>query len=134
MAAWLPSPVMFDSSREFDCDGFDTEQCQYYKHSWRNWYVADWTFALPTVAFFMSTIGVFTIAYVLSQLLALSSKSTNNSILRRGIAAARYLSYRGFHIERVGWSSAPVGVLLLGVLGTVYFFCTFDTERQFSVE
>nr|POE75609.1 hypothetical protein CFP56_53721 [Quercus suber] len=36
MAAWLPSPVMFESSRAFDCDGFDSEQCDYYTHPWRD--------------------------------------------------------------------------------------------------
>lgn len=36
-AAWLPSPVMFESSRDFDCEGFEPDQCQYYKESWHNW-------------------------------------------------------------------------------------------------
>ncbi|KIW34214.1 uncharacterized protein PV07_01005 [Cladophialophora immunda] len=121
MAAWLYQPVVFMSSREFDCEGFTPEQCAFYKH-WHNWYIADWAFALPTVAFFMTGIGIFIIGYVLTQLLALSRRP-GLPMWRRVIAATRYLSYRGFHVKSMGWNSAPIGVLFLGVVATIYFFC-----------
>ncbi|KIX93598.1 uncharacterized protein Z520_10776 [Fonsecaea multimorphosa CBS 102226] len=122
MAAWLYQPVMFQSSRAFDCEGFTPEQCAFYKEHWHNWYVADWTFSLPTVAFFMTGIGIFIIGYALTQLLPLSHRP-GLPIWRRCVAATRYLSYRGFHIKSLGWNSAPVGVLFLGVVATIYFFC-----------
>ncbi|KAF7906696.1 hypothetical protein EAF00_000975 [Botryotinia globosa] len=122
MAAWIYQPVMFESGRAFDCEGFDSEQCKYYKKPWRNWYVADWTFALPTVALFMCIIGIFIVGYVLTQVLALSHRP-EPLIWRRGVAFIRYLSYRGFRIEGLRWNSAPVGVLLLGAMGTIYFLC-----------
>ncbi|TGO91061.1 hypothetical protein BPOR_0040g00050 [Botrytis porri] len=122
MAAWLYQPVMFESDRAFDCEGFNSDQCKYYKDPWRNWYVADWKFALPTVALFMCIIGIFIVGYVLTQVLALSHRP-EPLIWRRGVALIRYLSYRGFRIEGLRWNSAPVGVLLLGAIGTIYFLC-----------
>ncbi|KAK6614149.1 ferric reductase transmembrane [Botrytis cinerea] len=112
MAAWIPQPVMFESGRAFDCEGFDSDQCQYYKHPWRNWYVADWTYALPTIALFMCIIGIFIIGYILTQVLALSHRP-EPLIWRRGVALTRYLTYRGFRIESLRWNSAPVGMDLI---------------------
>ncbi|KAF7959075.1 hypothetical protein EAE96_002592 [Botrytis aclada] len=122
MAAWIYQPVMFESGRAFDCEGFNSDQCKYRKEPWRSWYVADLTFALPTVALFMCIIGIFIVGYVLTQVLALSHRP-ESLIWRRGVALIRYLSYRGFRIEALRWNSAPVGVLLLGAIGTIYFFC-----------
>lgn len=90
-------------------------------------YVADWTFALPTVAFFLCTIGLFIIGHVLTQTLSLSRRQVP-SLLQRPLAAIRYLSYRGFHIKALGWNSAPVGLLLLAAVGATYFFCEFNTS------
>ncbi|KAL3418479.1 hypothetical protein PVAG01_10195 [Phlyctema vagabunda] len=87
MAAWIYQPVMFESSRAFDCEGFDADQCQYYKEPWHNWYVADWTFALPTIALFMCIIGIFVIGNVLTNVLTLSRKP-EPWIWRRGVAVA----------------------------------------------
>ncbi|TGO33291.1 hypothetical protein BHYA_0254g00060 [Botrytis hyacinthi] len=84
---------------------------------------SDWTFALPTVALFMCIIGIFIVGYVLTQVLALSHRP-EPLIWRRGVAFIRYLSYRGFRIEALRWNSAPVGVLLLGATGTIYFLYT----------
>lgn len=83
-------------------------------------YEADHVFALPTIAFFMSAIGLFIIGNVLSQVL--DYRTTRRPIWRRTLGAVRYLSYRGFHLKLFGWNSAPVGVLLLGAAGTIFFF------------
>ena len=90
-------------------------------------YVADWAFALPAVAFFMSAMGVFIIGYALTQLLALSRRR-GPPIWRRGVAASRYLSYRGFRIAALEWNSAPIGVLMLGAIGTIFFFCALEAD------
>ncbi|KAJ5701255.1 hypothetical protein N7488_008803 [Penicillium malachiteum] len=121
-AAWLTLPVELTGSREFTCDGFTTEACEYYMHRWHFWYIADYVYALPTVAFFMCSLGIFIIGHMASQLLGYRN-SRDTGAWQRLIAIIRYLSYRGFHIPSLGWNSAPVGLLLLAAAGTIYFFC-----------
>ncbi|PYH43009.1 ferric reductase family protein [Aspergillus saccharolyticus JOP 1030-1] len=121
-AAWLTSPVQLTGSRDFTCDGFTTEECDYYMQRWHFWYVADYVYALPTIAFFMCSIGIFIIGYFLSSILGYRRKFRGPQICQL-IAFIRYLSYRGFHIRALGWNSAPLGVLLLGAAGAVYFCC-----------
>jgi uncharacterized membrane protein len=70
----------------------------------------------------MCTIGIFIIGHAVS--LAFGYRRSKESILwQKIVALVRYLAYRGFHIRALAWNSAPVGVLLLGLLGTVFFFC-----------
>ncbi|KAF7562309.1 hypothetical protein G7046_g1822 [Stylonectria norvegica] len=97
MASWLTSPLQLTGSREFTCDGFTEEQCEYYMQRWHFWYIADHVYALPTIAFFMSALGLFIIGNFVSQQL--------------------------FHIKALRWNSAPLGILLLGAAGTIFFFC-----------
>lgn len=85
--------------------------------------MADWTFALPTIAFFMCTIGIFILGYIINQLVSTSPRHRASSLYHKTLAAVRYLSYRGWRIKRFNWNTAPVGLLLLAVIGTVYFFC-----------
>ncbi|KAF4972610.1 hypothetical protein FSARC_883 [Fusarium sarcochroum] len=124
-AAWLTPPVQLTGSRAFTCDGFTQEQCAWYMQRWRFWYIADHVYALPTVAFFMSAIGVFIIGHFVSYyILGLAlPKYRGPRPWRMLTAAIRYLSYRGFHVKSCKWNSAPVGILLLGVTGTIFFFC-----------
>jgi hypothetical protein len=91
-------------------------------------YIADYVFALPTVAFFMTAIGIFILGHVLSSYILGYRRFRGPSIWRKCIAVTRYLSYRGFHIRALRWNSAPVGVLLLGLAGTLFFICTFAEE------
>ncbi|KAK0387758.1 hypothetical protein NLU13_4003 [Sarocladium strictum] len=123
MASWLTAPVQLTGSRAFSCDGFTEEQCKYYMHRWHFWYIADHVYALPTVAFFMCAIGLFIFGNVVSRLSDLSRSNRSSAIWRRGIASVRYLSYRGFQVKALRWNSAPLGLLLLGLAGAVYFFC-----------
>ncbi|KIW07056.1 uncharacterized protein PV09_01947 [Verruconis gallopava] len=122
-AAWLTPPVQLTGMRMFECGDLTAEQCSYYKERWHFWYIADYVFALPTVAFFMSAIGIFIIGYGASLLLHITRVSEKAFVGRRLVAAVRYLSYRGFHIRKLNWNSAPVGVLSLGFAGTIFFFC-----------
>ncbi|KAN0099603.1 Ferric reductase like transmembrane component domain containing protein [Hyaloscypha variabilis] len=121
--AWLTYPLQLDSGRAFECDPLTTEQCDFYKQRWHFWYIADYVFALPTVAFFMCTIGVFIIGHFISTQLLGHRKFRGPPVWQKLIAVIRYLSYRGFHVKSLRWNSAPVGVLLLGLVGTVFFFC-----------
>ncbi|KAL6901422.1 ferric reductase like transmembrane component domain-containing protein [Trichoderma evansii] len=120
--AWLSGPIQLHSSRTFECDELTAEQCDWYKQRWHFWYIADYVFALPTVAFFMCAIGIFIIGHIVSQILG-SRRIRGPLVWQKLIASIRYLSYRGFHVKSLQWNSAPVGILLLGLAGTIFFFC-----------
>lgn len=60
-------------------------------------------------------------AHLFDNLAPASVKSTN--LVRRMTALGRLLSYRAFRIPSLNWNSAPVGILALGALGTIYFLC-----------
>lgn len=132
MAAWLTSPLQLDGMRMFECGDEKTpEECAWYQEKYHFWYIADWVFALPTIAFFMCTIGIFIIANVLSKVLSFRrSKSRSPSSWRKLVAGLRYLSYRGWHVRSLKWNSAPLGVLALGGVGVVYFFCEFLGDEE----
>ncbi|KAH7419673.1 ferric reductase like transmembrane component-domain-containing protein [Cadophora sp. MPI-SDFR-AT-0126] len=121
--AWLTFPLALTGSRTFECGDFTEEECTFYMQRWHFWYIADLVFALPTVAFFMCGIGVFIISYFFTSLFLDRSTRRGPRAWRKLIAGTRYLSYRGFHVESLKWNSAPVGVLMLGAIGTIYFFC-----------
>ncbi|KAH6641959.1 FAD-binding domain-containing protein [Boeremia exigua] len=123
MASWLTYPLQLTGSRDFTCDGFTEEQCNYYMHRWHFWYIADYVYALPTVAFFMSTLGIFIIGHIVSSYILEYRRFRGPPVWQKFVAIIRYLSYRGYHIKALNWNSAPIGLLLLGFAGTVYFFC-----------
>ena len=70
----------------------------------------------------MCTIGIFIISNIVSTLLGYR-KSSGPPIWRKFVAVLRYSTYRGFYIKALKWNSAPIGVLLLGLAGTIFFFC-----------
>ncbi|KAF2641379.1 hypothetical protein P280DRAFT_517583 [Massarina eburnea CBS 473.64] len=121
--AWLTFPLQLDGSREFECGDFTAEQCDFYTQRWHFWYIADYVFALPTVAFFMCTIAIFVLANFLSSHILAYRRFRGPPLWQKTIAIVRYLGYRGFHVKALGWNSAPAGVLLLGLAGLVFFFC-----------
>lgn len=122
-AAWLTHPLQLDGSRTFQCDPLTTEECDYYMQRWHFWYIADHVFALPTVAFFMCTIGVFIIGHAVSSLWLGNRSVRGPRSLGKLIVAIRYLSYRGIHVKPLRWNSAPIGLLLLAFVGAVFFSC-----------
>ncbi|KAL7931599.1 putative ferric-chelate reductase [Trichoderma chlorosporum] len=123
-AAWLTPPVTLTGSREFTCDsfGFTQEQCDFYQQRWHFWFIADHVYALSTVAFLMSILGIFVIGNIASQLLG-HRIWRGSSPWHKVTALTRYLSYRGFHVQALRWNSAPLGLLLLAAAGAVFFFC-----------
>ncbi|RYN67303.1 hypothetical protein AA0117_g11645 [Alternaria alternata] len=123
MASWLTYPLQLTGSRDFTCDGFTEQQCSYYMQKWHFWYIADYVYALPTIAFFLSGLGMFIIGNLISSQMLGYRKFRGPLVWQKSIALIRYLSYRGFHIKTLRWNSAPVGVLLLGAVGAVYFCC-----------
>jgi len=91
-------------------------------------YIADYVYALPTVAFFMSVLGIFIIGHVVSFHVLGYRKFRGPLIWQKLIALIRFLSYRGFHISVLRWNSAPIGLLILGAAGAVYFLCKFSNK------
>ena len=82
-------------------------------------YNDDHTYALPTVYFFLVTIALFALGYLV---LAFQPRPlSRNRLWQRGVALFRYLSYRGFGIEQIGWTSPTLGVMLLGFTMAVFF-------------
>ncbi|KAF2170914.1 hypothetical protein M409DRAFT_63939 [Zasmidium cellare ATCC 36951] len=116
---WFDSPITLDGSREYECEFNTTWQCEYQTGYWHFWYEADHRYALPTVAFFMTAIILFAIGFILTEF---TPKSTMRSRpVRRVMARLRWLSYRSWRINALNWNSAPLGILLLGGAGLIYF-------------
>lgn len=83
-------------------------------------YEADHRYALPTIAFFMAVIILFSFIYLLSKLTF--RNGTLSRTTARVVALNRYLTQRSFRIDGLNWNSAPLGVLFLGGVGTIFFF------------
>lgn len=71
----------------------------------------------------MSILGVFIIGHFVSWLLLRYRRIRGAKFWQKLTAVARYLSYRGFYVNALQWNSAPVGLLLLGTVGAIFFFC-----------
>lgn len=117
MIPWLDQPVMLHSDRDPGMCDMTPEQCAYKSAFWRNWYQADHRFALPTVAFFMVAIGIFTIAHILTLIFPRSFQ--RNPIWSRLVAVTRFLSCKSWRIA--GWNTNSLGAYLLGGVGLVFF-------------
>ncbi|KUJ12464.1 uncharacterized protein LY89DRAFT_208058 [Mollisia scopiformis] len=119
MLPWLDDPVMLHSSRADTCK-LTAAQCEYRSGYWRYWYQADHVYGHATVYFMCAVIGVFMISNIISKVSKRSA--SGNSIVQRGLAATRLLAYKTFHVRGLGWYSPPLGVILLGLCGVIYFF------------
>ncbi|KAL2689101.1 hypothetical protein Neosp_003153 [[Neocosmospora] mangrovei] len=83
-------------------------------------YEADHRYALPTVAFFLASIIVFALVYIAGSLTPRRVQQTRP--VTKTKALYRYLSYRTFRIPALDWNSAPIGLLALACVGTIFFF------------
>ncbi|KAF8642996.1 hypothetical protein AX16_009241 [Volvariella volvacea WC 439] len=137
---WLNSPVMLHSVRE----GYGTsthgghgggepmteEQMALRATRFRNWYTADWDYALTTVYFFCGAIGLFTIFNLLS-LRKPGRSGSGISFYQKMLGLSRYLATRQFYISALTWYSPPVGILLLGAALVVFFFSLTFSVRPY---
>ncbi|KAJ4132484.1 hypothetical protein NW754_015301 [Fusarium falciforme] len=118
---WLDKPLVFSGNyREYECTFNETSQCDYQEGYWRFWYEADHRYALPAVAFFLASIIVFALVYIAGSLTPRRVQQTRS--VTKTKALYRYLSYRTFRIPALDWNSAPVGLLALAGIGTIFFF------------
>ncbi|KAG0156480.1 hypothetical protein PDIDSM_3659 [Penicillium digitatum] len=115
---WLDQPVMLHSSRADKCK-LTEAQCLYRKSHWRYWYQADHVYALNTVYFMCAVIGVFAISNLLVRFAPDRVRRTRP--WRMFTSASRYLSYRGYRLPTLGYWSPALGVVILGVVGVVFF-------------
>ncbi|KAG2416605.1 hypothetical protein HFD88_007820 [Aspergillus terreus] len=100
---WLDQPVTLHSSRADTCK-LTPEQCAYRRGHWRYWYEADHVYALNTIYFLCAT------------------RLKQSALWRRPTAVARYLAYKCFQLPALVHNSSSLGVLLLGIIGTIFFF------------
>ena len=117
---FMDFPLSLTGSRMHECEWNDTALCDWQYSYWRNWYEADIRYALSTVALFLVGIALFSAIYISSQLMP--ERLTQSKTLHRLAGLNRYLSYKAFRIPVLNWNSAPLGVLILGGIGAIYFF------------
>ncbi|KAJ5788049.1 hypothetical protein N7457_003039 [Penicillium paradoxum] len=116
---WLDQPVMLHSSRADQCK-LTEAQCHYRNYYWRYWYEADHVYALNTVCLMCAVIGVFTISNLLVRFAPDRVKRSRS--WRMFTSVSRYLSYRGYRSSALQYWTPALGVLVLGVVGAVFFF------------
>lgn len=76
---------------------------------------------MSTVAFFTTAIILFAFVHLFRQL---APKSLLQSrAVRQTTALGRFLSYKAFRVSFLNWNTAPIGVLALGGVGAIFFFC-----------
>jgi hypothetical protein len=114
---WLTQPVTLHSSRDPGMCMMTPEQCAYKSRYWVFWYEADHRYALPTIAFFLSTIIFFAIFNALN--VFGSRRWTRSKTWRRGASVVRWATYRRWRIG--SWSTQCLGAYLLGAVGFIFF-------------
>lgn len=70
----------------------------------------------------MTAIGIFALGHLLTSHVLGYRSFRGPPIWQKLLASVRYLAYRDFYVKSLRWSSAPLGVLLLGLAGTSFFF------------
>ncbi|KAF4125555.1 reductase [Geosmithia morbida] len=114
---WLDQPVMLHSDRDPGTCDMTPEQCAFKKGYWVFWYEADHRYALPTVAFILACIVVFSLGHAVS---VLSPESwTRSRSWTRVVSVVRLASYKSWRLGR--WNSQSLGTYLLGAVGFVFF-------------
>lgn len=77
-------------------------------------------YSLNTIYFFCATVGVFGIANFLAKYAPVQVKRSD--AWKKVTAGLRYLAYRGYELPVVRYWSPSLGVILLGLAGTVFCF------------
>ncbi|OCL14468.1 ferric-chelate reductase [Glonium stellatum] len=115
---WLDHPITLHSSRKDTCK-LTPAQCAYRSGYWRYWYQADHVYALGTIYFVCAAIGIFAIGHIIDRLL--STSLSKRPVWRKTVALLRYGSYKAFRIASLSWWSPSLGIILLGLIGVVFF-------------
>ncbi|KAJ5895292.1 Riboflavin synthase-like beta-barrel [Penicillium taxi] len=123
---WLTYPLKLHSSRVETCE-LTPEQCAYRTLGWINAYrklfaryQADHVYALNTVYFCCAVIGVFALSNLIVKFAPEWVKRTR--FWRTITSFSRYVTYRGYSFSVLRYWSPSLGVLILGILGAIYFF------------
>lgn len=121
---WLDSPVVLQESRAHSCK-LTPEQCSYQSYFYRNWYEADYAYGLGSVWFFVAVIVFFTALRLLAK--TKPASATERGPWQKAVAFSRYLAYRSYVLRPLAWYSPSLGVLVLGALGTIFYFGEFES-------
>jgi ferric-chelate reductase len=87
-------------------------------------YQADWNYALTLAYFvlaFITLFGAVKRLSVVAQRPAAREKLRDSAVGKRVLAGWGYLSYRAYHVSAFDWYSPPLGVMVVGVIGVVFF-------------
>lgn len=123
---WLDQPVMLHSSRDPGECTMTPEQCAYKSQYWLFWYQADRRYGLPTIAFFLVAIILFTLGNWVSLFAPQSLKQRPG--WARLMAVFRILSYKRWRV--MSHSTQSVGAFLLAAAGVVYFLGKLENVSE----
>lgn len=98
-----------------------------YKHSGPR-YEADHVYALNTVYFLCAVIGVFTISNLVVNFSPEWLKRTRG--WRTTTSLSRYMAYRGVCLPGLRYRSPSLGVIVLGIVGAIFFFGGFNSWTE----
>ena len=94
-------------------------------------YQADHVYALNTVYFLCAVIGVFVISNCLVRFAPEWLRRTKG--WRATTSLSRYMAYRGYHLLVVRSWSPSLGVIILGLIGAVFFLGESINNILFAV-
>lgn len=114
---WLDQPVLLHSSRDAGKCSMTPDQCALKTGYWVFWYEADHRYGLPTVAFFLAVIMLFTIGNFAS--VHGPRTSGSNTLWLRLLSLSRFLSYKSYRFGL--WNNQSLGTYLLGAVGAMFF-------------
>ena len=83
-------------------------------------YHADQLYAFSTVYLCLAMVALF--AVVRGIVYYMPRRLKQKPVFQRMTALSRILAYQGFTIPQVGWYSPPLGVIILGLIGGIFFF------------
>lgn len=119
MPTWVDLPLELTGSRAFECDDLSAQDCAWYMQFWHFWYEADHAFGLTTVYFAIALIGLFAVRRLACW--AMPRTNIGGNFSKKALAGARYLSYRSYRLQALGWHSPPLGAIVLIVASVVFF-------------
>jgi ferredoxin-NADP reductase len=116
---WLDQPIRFHSLRNIHCM-LSQADCEYRSGKWRYWYTADLVYARGTIYFCCALIALFALIHLLKKWSSPQKRSTIAA--RKLYACVRFVEYKGYRINSLKQYSPTLGVMLVLVIGMLFFF------------
>jgi hypothetical protein len=95
---------------------------------------ADHVYGYATICFMCAVIGVYSLTHW-GFILTHRWHVYRSRVWLRIRALIRYLSCKLFYIKLLDWCSPSLGVMILGAVGLIFFFCkhTIDSAAQIPI-